>query len=56
MLPGPCPDRDPLTVTPQFPITGTPHPAGLMQRYRQELEVRHYAPRYAFCKVYAYEQ
>ena len=56
MLAGPCPGRDPLTDTSQLPITATPFPAGLMQRYRQELEVRHYAPRYAFCKVYAYEQ
>ena len=56
MLAGPCPGRDPLTDTSQLPITATPFPAGLMQRYRQELEVRHYALRYAFCKVYAYEQ
>ena len=49
-------DHDPLTDTSQFPITATPNPAGLIQRYRQELQVRHYAPRYSFCKVYAYEQ
>lgn len=37
---------NPLTDTSQSPISATPHPAGLNLLYRQELQLRHYAPHY----------
>jgi hypothetical protein len=36
---------NPLTDTSHFPITASRHPAGLIQCYVQELQLRHYAHR-----------
>ena len=38
---------NPLTDTSQFPITASRHRSGLIQRCRQELQLRHYAHRYS---------